>query len=65
MRRNGHLGKGQEMRITVLGALSLLAAFLLLAYIGQQIERKRNQAKKTDEQARNHDAHGTDETRSF
>ena len=53
------------MRITVLGALSILAAFVLLAYIGQQIEHKRNQAKKTDEQARNHDAHGADETRSF
>ena len=53
------------MRITVLGALSILAALLLLAYIGKQIERKRNQAKKTDEQARNHDAHGPDETPSF
>ncbi len=40
------------MRITLLGGLSVLAAFLLLAYVGEQIERKRNEAKERDDQAR-------------
>src|SRR5438132_325074 len=65
LRRSSHLGKGEEMRITLLGVLSIVAAFLLLAYVGQQAERKWNKAKERDEQARNNEGHNPDETGSL
>lgn len=40
------------MRITLLGVLSIVGVLVLLTYIGQQIERKRNGTKETNEQTR-------------
>lgn len=53
------------MRITFLGVLSIVAVFLVLAYAGQQIERRLNEPKAKDEQTRTDTRNNPDQSCSL
>lgn len=43
------------MKLTLLGALCIVAGLVLLVYAGQQLEQKLKEAKQKNEQARKPD----------